>query len=129
VIPGQVERFPDRCAVGAAHGLERAALAARQRALLARHGRGPILFRAFLLRPASRAENAEWVLAETDYGEPFVSAVQRGLVTAVQFHPEKSGPRGLEVLRRFLPAMPPSLCLGASASQPGAAAQPERWRC
>jgi glutamine amidotransferase/cyclase len=48
------------------------------------------------------ADNAPWVLAETDYGVPFVSAVQRGRVAAVQFHPEKSGENGLEVLRRFL---------------------------
>lgn len=47
-------------------------------------------------------ENADWVLAETDYGEGFISAVQRGQVAAVQFHPEKSGAAGLEVLRRFL---------------------------
>jgi glutamine amidotransferase/cyclase len=47
-------------------------------------------------------ENADWVLAETDYGEPFVSAVQQGRISAVQFHPEKSGAYGLEVLRRFL---------------------------
>lgn len=47
-------------------------------------------------------QNASWVLAETDYGTPFISAVERGPVVAVQFHPEKSGPAGLEVLRRFL---------------------------
>lgn len=47
-------------------------------------------------------ENRDWVLAETDYGRPFISAVQRGEVAAVQFHPEKSGAAGLEVLRRFL---------------------------
>ena len=35
-------------------------------------------------------------------GEPFVSAVQKGRVAAVQFHPEKSGAAGLGLLRRFL---------------------------
>ncbi|MBB1126226.1 imidazole glycerol phosphate synthase subunit HisF [Thiospirillum jenense] len=48
------------------------------------------------------ASNCDWVLAETDYGQPFISAVQRGQVRAVQFHPEKSGAVGLEILRRFL---------------------------
>lgn len=48
------------------------------------------------------AENANWISAETDYGGTFVSAVQRGRVAAVQFHPEKSGPAGLELLGRFL---------------------------
>ena len=47
-------------------------------------------------------ENAEWHLATTDYGAPFISAVQRGRVAAVQFHPEKSGSAGLVLLRHFL---------------------------
>lgn len=43
-----------------------------------------------------------WRLAVTDYGIPFLSAVQRGRVAAVQFHPEKSGEAGLRLLRHFL---------------------------
>lgn len=43
-----------------------------------------------------------WRLAVTDYGTPFLSAVQRGRVAAVQFHPEKSGAAGLKLLRHFL---------------------------
>ena len=46
----------------------------------------------------------DWVLATTDYGVPFVSAVQKGNIVATQFHPEKSGQAGLELLRRFLMA-------------------------
>jgi len=42
------------------------------------------------------------VLTTTDYGERFVSAVQRGRVMATQFHPEKSGKAGLAVLKNFL---------------------------
>jgi glutamine amidotransferase/cyclase len=48
------------------------------------------------------AENQAWQLAKTDYGRPFLSAVERGQVAAVQFHPEKSGAAGLRLLRRFL---------------------------
>uniref|UniRef100_A0A0G4GMX5 Imidazole glycerol phosphate synthase hisHF n=1 Tax=Chromera velia CCMP2878 TaxID=1169474 RepID=A0A0G4GMX5_9ALVE len=46
----------------------------------------------------------EWTACLTDYGETrnFVSAVQRGAVFATQFHPEKSGGAGVEILRRFL---------------------------
>jgi glutamine amidotransferase/cyclase len=47
-------------------------------------------------------ENADWRLATTDYGSLFLSAVQRGRVAAVQFHPEKSGAAGLKLLRHFL---------------------------
>lgn len=42
------------------------------------------------------------ILATTDYGGDFPSAVSQDNITAVQFHPEKSGPWGLELLRRWL---------------------------
>ena len=41
-------------------------------------------------------------IAVTTHGEPFASIVQRGHVAGVQFHPEKSGDVGLQVLRNFL---------------------------
>lgn len=41
------------------------------------------------------------VIAETDYGPPFVSAVANGNIYATQFHPEKSGDVGLKVLKNF----------------------------
>ncbi len=49
-------------------------------------------------------EDPSVVLTATDYGVEFVSAVQKGRVAAVQFHPEKSGPTGLRILRNFLEA-------------------------
>jgi imidazole glycerol phosphate synthase glutamine amidotransferase subunit len=47
-------------------------------------------------------EAGESAVAVCDYGAPFVSAVERGRVAAVQFHPEKSGEAGARVLRNFL---------------------------
>lgn len=44
----------------------------------------------------------EHVLAETEYDGPYPSAVRRANFWGVQFHPEKSGPAGLRVLRNFL---------------------------
>ena len=41
-------------------------------------------------------------IAVTRHGEAFASIVQRGHVAGVQFHPEKSGEVGLQVLRNFL---------------------------
>ncbi len=40
--------------------------------------------------------------AITHYIEPFASAVERGNLMGVQFHPEKSGATGLKILRNFL---------------------------
>jgi len=44
----------------------------------------------------------EDVLFETTYGGRFTSGVQRGNVTGVQFHPEKSHRFGMQLIRNFL---------------------------
>lgn len=44
------------------------------------------------------------VVATCDYGGPVVAAVAAGNVWAAQFHPEKSGPVGLAMLRGFVDA-------------------------
>ena len=41
------------------------------------------------------------VLAVTDYGVPVTAAVGRGNVYGCQFHPEKSGEVGLQILKNF----------------------------
>ncbi|KAL2633126.1 hypothetical protein R1flu_004605 [Riccia fluitans] len=46
--------------------------------------------------------NNDWVLGTSNYGGEFIAAVKKGNVHAVQFHPEKSGVVGLDILRRFL---------------------------
>ncbi len=47
-------------------------------------------------------EGAEGVVGTTEHGIRFASALARDNVTAVQFHPEKSGKHGLRLLRSFL---------------------------
>lgn len=42
------------------------------------------------------------LLTWTEYGEPFVSAVENGPLSATQFHPEKSGEAGIQLLRNWL---------------------------
>ncbi len=41
-------------------------------------------------------------VATTEHGEAFAAAVQRGHISGVQFHPEKSGDVGLRILRNFV---------------------------
>ncbi len=43
----------------------------------------------------------EAVIATADYGAPLTAAVARGNVMGCQFHPEKSGPVGLNILKAF----------------------------
>ena len=50
--------------------------------------------------PAKSADDV--VLAETEHGTRFVSAVARGKLLGVQFHPERSGNDGLRLLANFV---------------------------
>jgi glutamine amidotransferase len=52
---------------------------------------------SFAPRPASASDE----LGTAAYGEPFASAVQRGSLFGVQFHPEKSSTHGLTLLANF----------------------------
>jgi glutamine amidotransferase len=51
-----------------------------------------------------RAPVTDGVVATTDYGSPFASAVERDNIFGVQFHPEKSGAPGIQILKNFCEA-------------------------
>ena len=44
---------------------------------------------------------ADSLVATAEYGIPITAMVQKGNVMGCQFHPEKSGPVGLAILRAF----------------------------
>ncbi len=48
-----------------------------------------------------KADHPEDVAAETDYIVPIHASVEHGNVFACQFHPEKSGDIGMQILRNF----------------------------
>lgn len=50
---------------------------------------------------SGRADDPQQVIATTDYGTDVVAAVQNGNFFGTQFHPEKSGDVGLEILKNF----------------------------
>jgi len=64
--------------------------------------KGEKLYFVHSYRAERLPENSDWVLTTTDYGEEFVSGVRKGNIAAFQFHPEKSGEAGLNILKNFL---------------------------
>ncbi|GAA5852833.1 hypothetical protein JCM5353_003996, partial [Sporobolomyces roseus] len=57
---------------------------------------------------AAQPTMEDWILTLTKYGEEvYVSSVQKGNIFATQFHPEKSGKAGLDVLEAWLTATAP----------------------
>jgi len=72
---------------------------ARDSALGTRAGEAAAYYHvhSFVCRP----EDEDVVVGRGEYGEAFVSIVERDRVAGVQFHPEKSSAAGLALLRAF----------------------------
>ncbi|WP_295435252.1 imidazole glycerol phosphate synthase subunit HisF [uncultured Thiodictyon sp.] len=100
LIPGLIRRFDDP-SLSVPHMGWNGVRVERPSPLFADY-EGEKFYFVHSYRAEPDARNADWRLATTDYGQPFLSAVSRGRVAAVQFHPEKSGAAGLKVLRHFL---------------------------
>jgi imidazole glycerol-phosphate synthase subunit HisH len=47
-------------------------------------------------------DNSDIIIAKTDYGDRFTSAINRDNIYGVQFHPEKSGDSGLALFSNFV---------------------------
>jgi glutamine amidotransferase/cyclase len=63
---------------------------------------GEKLYFVHSYRTTLQDEDQDWLLSTTNYGEEFVSGVEKGNVAALQFHPEKSGVAGLSILEKYL---------------------------
>ena len=48
------------------------------------------------------AVESKYGIARTEYMVPFYSIISRDNVAAAQFHPEKSGPVGIQIMRNFI---------------------------
>ena len=58
----------------------------------------------YFVHSYAAAADDDIVVATCDYGGPLAAAVERGPLWATQFHPEKSGGTGLEILSGFVAA-------------------------
>ncbi len=99
-IPGFVRRLPDAAGLKIPHMGWNDIRAEKDSALLCDLPEEPYVY--FVHSYACFAENADDVLTSTEYGVRFCSAVQRGNVFGTQFHPEKSGKVGEQMLKNFV---------------------------
>jgi imidazole glycerol-phosphate synthase subunit HisH len=99
IFAGDVRRFPDTDDLIVPHMGWNGVTLRRPHPLFAGIPDGAEFYfvHSYYVAPADEAI----ILAETDYGQPFPAAVERGNVMATQFHPEKSGHWGLQIYRNF----------------------------
>ncbi len=99
IFSGVVTRFPRDLGLKVPHMGWNTLKVSPQSQLLAGLGENPYVYfvHSYYVAPTEPAVTA----ATTSYGMDFVSAVERGSVSGVQFHPEKSQTVGLRILRNF----------------------------
>ncbi|MBI4352767.1 MAG: imidazole glycerol phosphate synthase subunit HisH [Candidatus Omnitrophica bacterium] len=99
IIPGVVKRF--RGDLKVPHiGWNTLKLRRRDCPLLGGMRRGDFFY--FVHSYYGAPEDRSWILTTTDYGVEFCSAVWKGSIFAVQFHPEKSQEKGLLLIKNFV---------------------------
>ncbi len=64
-------------------------------------------------------DNKSDILTTTPYEYEFVSGVNRGNVTGIQFHPEKSGKPGLQLLNNFVSGKDQKIKKNSGSNNPG----------
>jgi glutamine amidotransferase len=84
VLPGRVQRFPDRAGLPVPH-----------------MGWNQLQDYVYFVHSFA-APVTDMTLASTEYGAPFSAIVQKGNIYGVQFHPERSARVGAIILRNFL---------------------------
>ncbi|MCC6393141.1 MAG: imidazole glycerol phosphate synthase subunit HisH [Bryobacterales bacterium] len=96
ILPGCVKRFPGNLRVPHMGWNE---IVPREGAALL-HNLGPhpyLYFAHSYYAPAGPA-----TAATCEYGVPYTAAIETGNLFGVQFHPEKSGPLGLRIMKNFV---------------------------
>lgn len=101
LIPGAVERFPQATpSLKVPHMGWNPIAHAHDDPLFAGIEQGSAMYfvHSYYCNPAAGVKR----LASAEHGLTFCAGLQHGSIRAVQFHPEKSGPLGLQILRNFV---------------------------
>ncbi|GAB6991884.1 imidazole glycerol phosphate synthase subunit HisH [Paenibacillus pini] len=99
ILPGKVVRFTGGDYKVPHMGWNKLQFVQEQSPLLAGLAEGHVYFvHSYHVLPEVKAD----LLATTDYGHPVTAIVGRGSVYGMQFHPEKSGEVGMQLLQNFL---------------------------
>ena len=99
VLKGKICRFPEKTGLKVPHIGWNSLNLKTQGGFFAGLEENPYVYfvHSYYLKAAERGI----VAATAEYGVEFDAAVQEKNITAVQFHPEKSGQTGLQMLRNF----------------------------
>lgn len=98
LIPGRVARLPEAPGITVPHMGWNTLEVLRDTPLLAGIPRDA---RFYFVHSYAGPVN-DFTLATATHGSPFAAVVQRGNFYGVQFHPERSGPAGAQLLKNFL---------------------------
>lgn len=100
-IPGKVLRFRDKTVRLPHMGFNAAAASGNRKDFFPQvDGEAPDFY--FIHSYCFHPDDERYVLARTNYGSEFVSAVAKDRIVGVQFHPEKSQSSGLRLIADFL---------------------------
>ncbi len=97
VIPGRVVKFPERVGKIPHMGWNQIRLKKKHYLLDGLDGEY-----VYFVHSYHFVTDEKYTLTTTDYGIEFVSSIIKDNYVGFQFHPEKSGKVGLEILRRFV---------------------------
>lgn len=106
LLPGRVVRFPAGCTSAGTEGIKVPHIGwnelhyTRPSRLLRGLPDGARVYFVHSYYPVPAEQDQ--VIATSEYGGRFCCAIERENVSAVQFHPEKSGVVGLQILRNFV---------------------------
>jgi glutamine amidotransferase/cyclase len=113
IIRGAVTKFPDSCASIPHMGWN--GLKVHKACSLLNQYQDERMYFVHSYCAAKNQVPDEWLVATTDYGEEFVSALGKENILALQFHPEKSGGAGLQLLKTFI--QPPTYEITSPTTQ------------